>query len=67
MWASLLFLVSNDPYQYVLPLENYKHWQVYKEVCYEKKNLYCYYNEYEKDGKCCRWKLVPYEQPKKAP
>ena len=57
-------LLAYDPYQYVLPLENYKHWQVYKEVCYVPKNDYCYYNEYSKDGKCCRMRLVPYEPPK---
>ena len=59
-------ILAYDPYQYVLPLENYKHWQVYKEVCYVPKNDYCYYNEYMKDSKCCRMKLVPYEHPKKG-
>ena len=48
-----------DQYQYLHPLQNYRHWKQLKEVCESGRKTYGA-NEYVKNGQVCRWTFVPY-------
>jgi hypothetical protein len=63
IFAVAFGMVNTD--QYVLPMQNYRHWTILQEIC-EKKPTYGS-NEYLKNGKVCRWTQVgfyPYDKKK---
>ena len=59
-----LALTGSSSDQYVLPPENYKHWQKLEKVCEEGRKTYGV-NEFVEKGKVCRWTFVPYWPEKK--
>lgn len=61
---AIFVLSGSSSDQYVLPPENYKHWQKLEKVCEEGRKTYGA-NEFVEKGKVCRWTFVPYWAEKK--
>ena len=60
-WAIIILITvlpaSAD--QYVLPPQNYRHWQRLDKICDTGRKTYGT-NEFLENGQVCRWVLVPY-------
>ena len=70
VFTAVSMMLVGDQYQYVLPIENYKHWTKLAEVCETRspvdgKPVTYGANEFVISGNgttyvICRWKYVPY-------